>query len=300
MEWMNYNHLLYFWAVAREGGLVAAGRLLHLSHPTLSAQIRALEERLGQKLFTKVGRKLVLTETGRIAYRYADEIFSLGRDMLDHMRGLSPARGITLEVGLADVVPKLIARELLAPALAMTDVKLIVREDKFERLLGDLSTHALDVVIADAPVPSTRHIRAFNHLLGECGTGLFATTALVQKYKRRFPASLNNAPVLLPLEHLTSRRVLQQWFDQHGLRPKIVAEFEDSAMLKVFGAQGAGIFPAPLAVADEVCRQYGVNLLARIDAVVERYYAISVERRLKHPAVLAITTAARQHLFGRT
>jgi LysR family transcriptional activator of nhaA len=299
MRELNYNHLLYFWTVAREGGLGAAGKVLHLSHPTLSAQIRTLEQRLGQKLFTRVGRRLVLTETGRLVYRYADEMFSLGRELLDSVRGVSTGRLVTFDVGVADAVPKLIVRELLGPALRTDqEVKLVCHEGKYERLLSELSTHHLDVVIADAPVPAGLHIRAFNHLLGECGTGLFAAPALARRHRSNFPMSLNGAPMLLPLQHSTLRRSLQQWLDAQGLAPRIVAEFEDSALLKVFGADGLGVFPAPLAVADEVCRQYGVQLIARIDAVKERFFAISVERRLKHPAVVAITASARNHLFA--
>ncbi len=299
MRPINFNHLLYFWTVAREGGLVAAGKVLHLSHPTLSAQIRTLEARLGQKLFTKAGRKLALTETGRLVYRYADEMFTLGREMVDSVQGYTPGRALTLDVGVADAVPKLVVRELLAPALSLNEpVRLICHEGKYERLLADLSTHQLDVLITDAPVPTGSAVRAFNHLLGECAIGLFAVAPLARKYRRGFPQSLQDAPILLPMEQLTLRRALQQWFETHRVRPRIVAEFEDSALLKVFGAQGAGVFPAPMAVAALVCRQYDVQLVGEIKEITERFYAISIERRLKHPAVVAITDRARRDLFG--
>ena len=298
MEWLNYHHLLYFWVVAREGGLVAAGKVLRLSHPTLSAQIHSLEAQLGEQLFTKVGRKLSLTETGRVVYRYAEEIFTLGREMTETVKGRSSGQPLRLEVGVADVVPKLVVRQLLQPALQMTEpVKLVCHEGSFENLLADLSLHTLDIVISDAPVPTGSRVKAFNHLLGETGISFFGTHELVQKYRRGFPSSLNGAPVLLPLENLTLRRSLNHWFDRQGLRPRVVAEFEDSALLKVFGGDGVGLFPAPTVVAEAVKAQYGVELVGRVDEVRERFYAISVERRIKHPAVVAVIEAARQKLL---
>lgn len=300
MEWVNYHHLLYFWVVAREGGLVAAGKVLRLSHPTLSAQIHALEDRLGEKLFTKVGRKLALTETGRVVYRYAEEIFTLGREMVETVEGRSTGKPRRLDVGITDVVPKLVVRRLLDPALSASEpVRLVCHEQPFEKLLGDLALHALDIVISDAPVPVGSNVRAFSHLLGETGVSFFGTPALVSRFRRGFPGSLDGAPMLLPLEQLTLRRALEQWFDRHGVRPAVVAEFEDSALLKQFGADGVGIFASPTVVEDEVKAQFGVQLLGRAPEVKERYYAISVERRLKNPAVVAILEAARHEMFGR-
>lgn len=299
-EWVNYHHLLYFWVVAREGGLVPAGKVLRLSHPTLSAQIHALERHLGEKLLAKVGRKLALTEVGRVVFRYADEIFTLGREMVDTVKGRSTGQPIRLEVGVVDVVPKLVVRRLLEPALALPEpVRLVCHEATYDKLLPDLALHALDIVIADAPVPSGSSVRAFNHLLGETSVSFFAVKSLASSMKRRFPASLDGAPVLLPLENSALRRALNQWFDRNDIRPRVVAEFEDSALLKVFGADGVGVFTAPTVVADEVCRQYGVSVLGHAPEVKERFYAISVERRLKHPAVVAITDNARQDLFGQ-
>lgn len=298
MEWLNYHHLLYFWVVAREGGLVPAGKVLHLSHPTLSAQIRALEERIGAKLFSRAGRKLALTETGRVAYRYAEEIFGLGREMLDAVRGraVGPVR---LDVGVVDLLPKLVVHRLLAPALALAEpVKLVCYEDSHERLVAELGLHTLDIVLADAPVPPGSSVRAYNHLLGECGVSFFGTKALAARYRRRFPRSLDGAPLLLPLENVGLRRALNHWFEVQDVRPRVVAEFEDSALLKVFGAKGIGIFAAPTHVEGEVRSQYGVELLGRAPEVKERFYAISAERRLKNPAVLAITQAARHEFFG--
>jgi LysR family transcriptional activator of nhaA len=299
MEWVNYHHLLYFWVVAREGGLVAAGKVLRLSHPTLSAQIHSLQDQLGEKLFTKVGRKLALTDAGRVVFRYADEIFTLGREMVDTVRGRSTGQPRRLDVGIADVVPKLVVRRLLQPALSLPEpVRLVCHEGAYEKLLADLALHSLDIVISDAPVPTGSSIRAFNHLLGETGVSFFGTKELVRTYQKGFPASLDGAPLLLPLESLTLRRSLNQWFDRNAIKPRVVAEFEDSALLKVFGGDGVGLFPAPDVVETEVMSQYGVQLLGRVDAVRERFYAISVERRLKHPAVLAISDAARQELLA--
>jgi LysR family transcriptional activator of nhaA len=298
MEWLNYHHLLYFWVVAREGGLVPAGKVLRLSHPTLSAQVHALEGHLGEKLFTKVGRKLALTEMGRVVYRYANEIFSLGREMVATVKGRATGSPLRLDVGVDDVVPKLVVRRLLQPALGLAEpVRLVCHEDSYEKLLGDLAMHTLDIVISDAPVPAGSTIRAFNHLLGETGVSFFGTKSLVESYRRGFPKSLDQAPMLLPVEGLTVRRSLDQWLDKNDIRPRIVAEFEDSALMKVFGGDGLGIFAAPTVVEAEVIAQHGVHLLGRSEDVRERFYAISVERRLKNPAVVAISNAARHEVF---
>jgi LysR family transcriptional activator of nhaA len=300
MEWVNYHHLLYFWVVAREGGLVPAGKVLRLSHPTLIAQIRTLEDQLGEKLFVKVGRKLELTETGRVAYRYADEIFTLGREMVDVIKGRTVGQALRLEVGVADVVPKLIVRRLLQPALDLEQpVRLVCLEDTFEKLLADLALHNLDIVIADAPVPQGSSVRVYSHFLGETGVSFFATKELAGSRRRGFPASLDGAPFLLPLQHLTLRRSLNTWFERHHISPQIAGEFEDSALLKAFGADGVGIFAAPTVVEREVMSQYDVQVVGRTDEVKERFYAISAERRLKHPAVLAVSDAAKHRLFAR-
>ncbi|MFO7179907.1 MAG: transcriptional activator NhaR [Pseudomonadota bacterium] len=299
MEWVNYHHLLYFWMVAREGGLSQAGKVLRLSHPTLSAQIHALEDQLGEKLFTKVGRKLVLTDVGRVVFRYADEIFTLGREMIDTVRGRTTGSPLRLDVGIADAVPKGIVRRLLRPALTLAvPVRLVCHEGAYEKLLGDLAVHTLDIVISDAPVPPGSNVRAFNHLLGETGITFFGTKALVQRYRRGFPASLNDAPMLLPLETLNLRRSLNAWFERHRVRPRVVAEFADSALLQVFGSDGIGLFVAPTVVERELVAQYGVRVLGRTRDVRERFFAISVERRLNHPAVVAISDSARRALFA--
>ena len=300
MNWLNYQHLMYFWVVAREGGLVPAGKVLRLSHPTLSAQIHALEDRLGEKLFSRAGRKLALTDVGRVALRYADEIFGLGRELVETVQGKGNGRLVRLDVGIVDVVPKLVVRRILQPALSLPEpVRLVCHEGTFDRLLAELAQHALDIVVADSPVPSGSLIRAHNHLLGECGVSLFATASLAAAYRAGFPGSLDGAPFLLPAESLTLRRSLNQWFETRGIRPRIVAEFEDSALMKVFGTDGVGIFPAPAAVERDVSAQYGVENLGQAEGVVERFYAITGERRLKNPAVLAISRAAHQEVFAR-
>ena len=298
LEWVNYHHLLYFWVVAREGGLVPAGRVLRLSHPTLSAQIHALEDQLGEKLFTKVGRRLALTDMGRIVQRYAQEIFTLGREMVDTVKGRSTGQALRLDVGVVDAVPKLVVRRLLQPALSLSEpVRLLCHEDTYDKLLADLSLHVLDIVIADGPVPTGSTVRAFNHLLGETGVTFFGAPSLAKTYKRRFPASLDAAPMVLPLESSSLGRTLHQWFARRGVRPRIIAEFEDTALMNVFGADGVGLFTAPTVVADEVCRQYGVSVVGHVPELRERFYAVSVERRLKHPAVVAISDAARLEIF---
>lgn len=300
MEWLNYHHLHYFWVVAREGGLLPASKVLRVSHPTLSAQIHALEAELGEKLFTKVGRKLTLTETGRVVYRYAEEIFTLGRELVDAVKDRSTGQPLRLDVGIVDVVPKLVVRQLLQPALELPEpVRLVCHERPYDKLLADLALHALDILIADAPVPTGSNVRAFNHLLGETGVSFFATRELARAHREGFPGSLHGAPMLLPLENLTLRRSLNAWFDKQGIKPRIVADFEDSALLEVFGADGRGIFPAPSVVEGAVMAQYGVELVGKAPELRERFYAISVERRLQNRAVVAISEAARHELFAR-
>jgi LysR family transcriptional activator of nhaA len=299
MEWLNYHHLLYFHAVAREGSVTKAARTLRLAQPTLSGQIRKLEHALDEKLFARQGRNLVLTDVGRIVYRYADEIFSLGREMVDALRGRPSRRPARLLVGIADIVPKLVAHRLLEIALRLDEpVQLVLREGKPEELLGALATQAFDLVITDAPLGPQVKVRAFNHLLGECGVCFFAEPRLARRCRGRFPRSLDGAPMILPTENTVLRRSLEQWFEAVGVRPRVVAEVEDSALLKVFGQHGSGIFPAPEVMAAEVRRLHGVRSVGRTDAVRERFYAITVERRITHPAVAAITASARGRLFA--
>lgn len=298
MEWLNYHHLLYFWTVAREGSVVAATQRLRLAQPTISGQIRQLERQLGQQLFQRQGRRLVLTDVGRVVYRYADEIFGLGRELMDVLKSRPPGRPIRLTVGVADAVPKLVVRRLLDPAFRIGEpLQLVCREDRAERLLAELALHALDLVISDAPIPPQIAVKGFSHLLGECGVAVFGTPSLAQRHRRGFPRSLDGAPMLLPTDDNVLRRSLDQWLDANRLRPRIVAEFEDPAMLKTFGQVGRGLFLGPAVIEREICRQYGVRVVGRLDEVRERFYALSAQRRLEHPAVVALTRAARDQLF---
>jgi len=298
MEWLNYHHLLYFYTVAREGSVVRASQVLRLAQPTLSGQIRKLEQSLDEKLFERRGRNLVLTEMGRVAYRYADEIFTLGRELTDTLRGAPTKRPQALHIGIADVVPKLVVHRLLAASrLAEAGVQLVLREGKSDDLLAALATQAFDLVISDAPLSPHVKVRAFNHLLGESTITFLASPALARRHRARFPKSLDGAPMLLPTDNTALRRSLEKWFQEIGVRPRIVAEVEDSALLKVFGQHGAGIFSAPTIVAAEVKRQYSVQAVGVAPGVFERFYAITVERRIKHPGAAAIAAAAREALF---
>ena len=293
MEWLNYHHLLYFWMVAREGSIARAGEQLRLAQPTISGQIRMLEDQLGEKLFQRSGRTLVLTDVGRLVFEYADQIFALGREMLDTLKDRPTGRPLRFQVGVTDEVSKIIACRFLQPALsAASPVHIVCREGPLERLVAELATHALDLVLADAPIGPTIKVKAYNHVLGESSVTIFGAPKLAASYRSRFPRSLDGAPFLLPTETKVLRRSLDQWFEKHELRPRIVGEFDDTALLKTFGQAGAGLFAAPSAVEGEVVQQYGVAALGRLDEVKERYYAISVERRLKHPAVVAVSEAA--------
>jgi LysR family transcriptional activator of nhaA len=301
MEWLNYHHLLYFWTVAKEGSIAKACDKLRLAQPTISGQLRLLEEALGEKLFAQAGRGLAMTEVGQVVYRYADEIFGLGRELQDVLKGRPRGRPQRLLVGISDLVPKLIAYRILQPVLSMPEpVQLVCHEDAPERLLSDLAEHQLDVVLSDAPLTSMARVKAFNHLLGRCGVTLFAAPAIAASYRRDFPASLDGAPFLLPSEGSTARRALEQWFDARDVRPRVVGEFKDSALLKTFGQAGAGIFPAPAAIEKEVSEHYKVRVVGRPESMVERFYAISVERKLKHPAVVTLSEAARDQLFSKS
>lgn len=299
MSWLNYHHLLYFWTVAREGSIAQAAHQLHLARPTVSAQLKQLEKSLGGKLFEQVGKRLVLTEFGELVFRYADEMFTTGNELQEALRGNLPSRPSKFIVGIPDVLPKLITFRLLRPALEMPDtVQLVCNEGKLDDLLADLAVHRLDLVLADAPVSPSVNVKAFNHLLGDCPVAIFGTSVLARKFRKGFPQSLNGAPMLLPAEKTSVRRALDQWFEINGVHPQIIAEFEDSALLKVFGQAGLGLFPAPTAIEQEVRQQYRVISLGRIQEVRERFYAISVERRLRHPAVVAISDTAKTRLFN--
>ena len=299
MEWLNYHHLLYFWSVVRTGSVAAASAELRLAPPTISVQIRRLEEQLGEKLLRRSGRRVIPTEMGQAVFRYADDIFSLGRELVDMVRGRPSGRPMHLIVGVVDVLPKSIAHWLIEPALRLGEkVRLVCREADPEQLLAQLSMQSLDVVLADAPIAPSVKVRAYNHLLGETGVSFLGSGALAKSFRRRFPKSLHDAPLLIQATNTAIRRSIDQWLDSLDIRPDLVGEFEDSELLWEFGAAGHGIFPVPTVLEKHVARVHGVKLVGRTDAARGRYYAISVERRLKHPAVVAICETARRDLFG--
>jgi LysR family transcriptional activator of nhaA len=299
VEWLNYHHLLYFWTVVRTGSVTAASAELRLAPPTISVQIRRLEEQLDEKLLRRAGRRLLPTEMGQAVFRYADEIFSLGRELLDMVRGRPTNRPMKLVIGVVDVMPKSIAHVLIEPALRLGErVRIVCREATPEQLLAQLSVQTLDLVLADAPIGPGVNVRAYNHLLGETGVSFLGSAKLARTYRRRFPKSLQSAPILLPATNTAMRRNIDHWLDTVGVRPEIVGEFEDSELLWEFGAAGEGIFPVPTVLERRLKRLHRVNVVGRTDAVRSRFYAISVERRLKHPAVVAICEAARRELFG--
>lgn len=299
MEWLNYHHLFYFWTVAKEGGVTAAARALGLSQPALSAQLRALEAAFGERLLQKAGRGVALTEAGRTVLGYAEEIFSLGEELKAVMLGLPGARAPKVTVGISDVLPKLMVQKLLEPALALPEEpSLDCVEDKTEVLLSELVSGKLDLVLVDRPLNPQSRIRAFNHLLGECGVSVYAVPSLARRLKGTFPACLDGAPWLLPAQGTALRRGIDQWMRESGVHPRVRGEFNDSALLKAFGHAGAGVFVAPDAISPEVERQYGVKRLGAAEGVRERIYALSLERRLRHPAVVAISAAAKAKVFS--
>lgn len=300
MSSLNLKHLRYFWAVAAHGSIARASEVLYLTPQTISGQLRELEEQLDTKLFQKSGRNLVLTDTGRVVFSYADEMFRLGDELQDVLAGRIPGAALTLTVGVAMVVPKLLAYRVLEPVLKMDDpVRLVCQEAPLVDLLADLSVHKLDLVLADSPISPTINIRAYNHLLGESGISFFSTRAKARGYKAKFPHSLNGAPMLMPTASSALRRMLELWFERQGIQPLVVAEFEDRALMKAFGEADTGIFTSPTAVEDDVVAKYGVHVIGRTEEIKERFYAISAERRIKHPAVVAITETARNELFTK-
>jgi LysR family transcriptional activator of nhaA len=296
---MNYKHLHYFWMVAKTGSIGRASARLHVTAQTISGQLTLFEEILGHQLFDRVGRRLQLNDMGRLVLRYADDIFTLGGELEEAVRRGPGERTLQLRVGVTDAVPKTMAYLLLEPAMQLPQgLRIICREGKPRQLLAELATHQLDIVIADSPLPANVEVRGFNHLLGECGLDFFAAPALARQYRKGFPRSLDGAPFLLPGEDAAMRPRLLRWFDRIGIRPQIVGEFDDGALMKAFGEAGAGIFCAPQAVAARLRKQLAVQCLGTTNEVSEQFYAVSMERRLTHPAVVAIRSAARDKLFG--
>lgn len=295
---LNYRQLHYFWVVAKTGSIVRAGEQLNLTPQTISGQISLLEQTFGVDLFRRVGRQLELTEAGRLALPYAEQMFQLGDELEALLRAQPDEQQILFRIGVADVVPKSIVYRLIAPTMALAEpIRITCREDKLERLLADLAIQRLDLVISDSPMPPHLDIKGYSQKLGECGISFFATQALAERYGQNFPHGLQGAPLLVPGQETVIRSRLMRWFAEQKVQPRIVGEFDDSALMKAFGKSGSGIFITPSVIADEVQAQYGVQMIGQTDAVTEYFYAISVERKIKHPGIVAITEGARRGLF---
>lgn len=299
MRGLNYNHLYYFWVVAREGSVIGAAKVLFLTPQTITGQLRALERTLGGRLFAPAGRGLALTELGHTVFGYAQEIFRLGSELQAALAGRHTDQPLPFRVGAVDALSKVVVQRLLAPALTLgRPVRLSCREGALGDLVAELALHRLDLVLADAPLDPGLELRAFNHLLGESGIGFFATPALRERYPQPFPQVLGEAPLLLPAPRSALRGAIEHWLDRHDIRPQVAGEFDDGSLMQSFGQAGAGVFVGPRVVAGDIARQCGVTLIGVIDDVRERFYAISTERRLRHAAVAAVTEAARGGLFG--
>lgn len=300
MRHLNYNHLQYFWAVAREGSVVAAAEALHITPQTISGQLKLLEESLGQALFNRVGRRLVLTDMGRKVFEYADEIFTIGAELANVVRGQDVVGGtLTFNVGVVSSMPKLVAERIIAPAFELEQpVRLICHEARLQPLLGELATHRLDLVLSDQAMPQGLNLRAYNHRLGASGLSFFIHNSMAAAHQSDFPENLADTPMLLPARNSALRRRLEDWFDAKGIAPRVVGEFDDSALMKAFGQAGVGVFVGPTAIESEICTMYRASVIGRTDDISEKFYAISPERRLKHPAVVMITQMARTDLFS--
>ena len=300
MEFLNYHHLRYFWTVAKEGGLTKAAVKLHVSQPTISAQIQALESVVGEKLFRRVGRGLALTDTGQHVLSYAEEIFSIGADLLNSMKQRPTSRPLRLRLGVADALPKLVAYRIIEPIFRLQHpVQVSCWETKVSDMLVELAAYRLDLVLADEPASSGVNAKVFNHLLGQCGVTFCAETKLARKLKRGFPKSLNGVRALLPMANSGLRRSLEKWFHVSGIRPRLVGEFEDPALLHVLAFHGLVFIPVATLVAKEAATRFGFGIIGRTDACRQRFYAITPERKLTHPAVAAITSDARRRLFAK-
>lgn len=300
MDQLNYHHLLYFWVAARDGGITAASRTLSLAPSTISAQIRQLEEQLGHALFRRDGRALALTDVGQTVYGYADEIFALGRELSQTLAENPLERMARLVVGVADVLPRLLAMRLVRPVLDVGEgVRLACRTGAPETLVEGMRLHQVHLVISDAPAPATEGVdRVESHLIGRCGIVLFAAPDVATRYRSPMPRVLDGAPFLLPGPHTRMRRAVDEWFVARRIRPRVVAEFDDSALMKVFGQAGHGIFPGPALVAREIAQDFGVLPIGRLDGAEERVYAHTLERRTAHPLVERLIAGARQAFVG--
>ena len=298
MTWLNYHHLFYFWKVAQHGSLTAAARELRLAHPTISAQIRTLEENLGQKLLQKRGRGLELTETGQLAYRYANDMFGLGEELVHELEGRPADGGRLFKVGVTDILPKPAAYRFLEPALHLPGVRTVCFEGKPTALMEQLAVHELDLVLSDVPMGPQFTLNAFNHLLGESSVTIFGARKLVRRYCDGFPQSLDGAPFLLQTENTSLRRLLNQWFAARQIKPRVVAEFEDNELLKEYGQQGGGLFAASTMIQKHTLAHYKVQVVGTVESATIRFYAISQERRVTNPAVTAIIQTAHEQIFG--
>lgn len=298
MEWLNYHHLLYFWTVVRAGSINKASSELRVSSPAISTQLRLLEQQLGEKLLARSGRRLVLTDAGRMVFSYAEDIFALGRELMDVVKNRPTGRPLRLDVGVVDAVPKTIAQLLLEPAMRLREpVRIVCREATSSQLLARLATHELDVVLSDSPVDPNLSIRAYSHLLGESGIMFVAAAKIAGRFRQRFPASLNGAPMFLPTDNTALRRSLDYWFESEGVRPNVVGEFEDYALLRAFGETGTGVFPVPSIFQLQLRKLKGMRVIGQTDKVGMQFFVISAERKLQHPAVVAISEAAKNKIF---
>jgi LysR family transcriptional regulator, transcriptional activator of nhaA len=299
MEWLNYHHLRYFWTVARKGGVRKAAEELHVSQPSISAQLRLLEESLGQRLFRRSGRNLVLTETGQLVLNYADEIFSAGRELMNAVKQRPGKHPVRVNIGLTDAFPKLIAFQILRAAFRFeAAVHMICREGEIGPLVSHLQAHRLDIVLADEPASSALKAKTFNHKLGRSGVTFCAIPPLAAKLRRNFPKSLDGAPALLPTQNMGMRAALETWFDSKGIRPRVVGEFEDSALMEVCSTGGRGFTAVHTVVDRAALKHYGLRVIARVDECGTDFYAITAERRVKHPAAVAITEHAYSSVFA--
>ena len=295
IDFLNFQHLYYFWIVAREGGISPASQVLDISPSTISSQVGQLERALQVKLFRRVGRNIRLTDVGHIAFRYAEQIFGLGRELTHAVTGWDTGGPLSLQVGIADAVPKLLATKLLQPAfIDSPEILLNCQEGRSEILLGELALHRLDLVLLDAPAQPGSTVRAFSRLLQESVIAIFGTPELARQHRHGFPGSLEGAPVLLPTPSSSIRRSFGRWSEMHGVQPRVAGVFEDGALMKDFGRIGVGLFPAPLTIADDLKRQYGVECVGTLEGTHARYYAVTVERQLQHPAVLAICDSGEE------
>ena len=301
MEWLNFHHLRYFWTVARKGGVRKAAEELHVSQPSISAQLRLLEESLGQKLFRRSGRNLVLTETGQLVLNYADEIFSAGRELMNAVKQRPGKHPVRVNIGLTDAFPKLIAFQILRAAFrSEAAVHMICREGEIGPLVSHLQAHRLDIVLADEPASSALKAKTFNHRLGRSGVTFCAVPSLAAKLRRNFPQSLDGAPALLPTQNMGMRAALETWFDSKAIRPRLVGEFEDSALMEVCSTGGRGFTAVHTVVDRAALKHFGLRVIARVDECGTDFYAITAERRVKHPAAVAITEHAYSSVFAES